>query len=152
MAAPGRPGWLCSGYEGHTYEHQLPVIQQLHASHRYVLTLHTSLSTVIRKCGTNLWNVCAKVFRMKNMHNYTGAKFLIKQRRGRSLSSESSRYCTTMSCMESPPSWAGYRFFPSALLCKLSLLHIKSFFMNYCVKNPHGNLYLVWNSFSVVTL
>lgn len=40
VAALGRPGRLCSGHEGHTHEHQLPVIQQLHAAHWYVVIIY----------------------------------------------------------------------------------------------------------------
>lgn len=46
LAAPGRLGRLCSGHEGDTYEHQLPVIQQLHATHRYDLFLYLALFDV----------------------------------------------------------------------------------------------------------
>lgn len=55
LAAPGRPGRLCSGHEGHTHEHQLPVIQQLHATHWYNRCRHFLC------CGLDiiqLWMCC----------------------------------------------------------------------------------------------
>lgn len=50
LAAPGRPCRLCAGHEGYTYEHQLPIIQQFHAAHRYVLILRWLKGCMLGVC------------------------------------------------------------------------------------------------------